>query len=274
MDFMSTIYNSIDIEKRINYLENLKNRKRKSLEQAPEGTLFVAKHGNRTQYYNRFPGFHEKGTYLSKNKGDLIKRLAQKDYDMKVLRAAENELQFLEKQKKNASKLLIKGVAEDVYTHLSKERQFLVKPIMLPDDQLIEQWQNQSFERKGFRDHFPEYYTEKGERVRSKSEILIANTLMSMNIPYHFELPLVFKNGNLIHPDFTILHVKKRKTIYLEHLGMMDDVGYNEDTISRLNDYEENNIILGDRLFLTYETRKSPLNIRILKKKLRLWLEL
>ena len=267
-------YDLKEIENRIQTLERLKDKKEKSLSQAPKGSLKISKSKNRIQYYNRFPKDHDKGIYLGKDKSELIKKLAQKDYDQRIVKAADSEIKFLNRYKDNLETFLKEDVAENVYEHLSGERKMLVKPVVLPDDQLIEQWQNQTFERKGFRDHFPEYYTEKGERVRSKSEILIANTLMSMNIPYHFELPLVLKNGNLIHPDFTILHVKKRKTIYLEHLGMMDDVGYNEDTISRLNDYEENNIILGDRLFLTYETRKSPLNIRILKKKLRLWLEL
>ena len=42
-------------------------------------------------------------------------------------------------------------------------------------EEFVKQWEAVSYVPKGFEPNYPEYYTDKGERVRSKSEILIAN---------------------------------------------------------------------------------------------------
>ena len=46
--------------------------------------------------------------------------------------------------------------------------------------------------------------TERGELVRSKSELLIANKLHSMGIEYGYEQPLNIGEGRFRYPDFTI----------------------------------------------------------------------
>lgn len=84
-------------------------------------------------------------------------------------------------------------------------------------------------------------------------------------IPYKYECPL--KLGSyVIYPDFTILKISERKVIYLEHLGMMDDHDYANNAIRRINAYQLNGIIYGDRLFTTMETKQNPLDVRVLKK--------
>ena len=51
-----------------------------------------------------------------------------------------------------------------------------------------------------------EYYTIKGERVRSKSEKIIADELYRYQIPYKYEFPLTLATHNRniqLYPDFT-----------------------------------------------------------------------
>ena len=116
-----------------------------------------------------------------------------------------------------------------------------------------------------------EYYTDKGERVRSKSEIIIANMLKTLNIPYKYECPL--KIGDiLLYPDFTILDVKGRRERYLEHFGMMGDLDYVNNMMLKISTYEKNNIFIGDKLICTFESAKRPLNISTLKNKLSMLL--
>ena len=71
---------------------------------------------------------------------------------------------------------------------------------------------------------------------------------------------LCLKSYGWIHPDFAILNKRLRKEIYWEHLGKMDDVGYVDDNIRRILMYEKNGYYLGDKLILTFETQKIPLN--------------
>ena len=94
---------------------------------------------------------------------------------------------------------------------------------------------------------------------------MIADRLFARGIPYRYECPL--KVGNkIIHPDFTILRMSDRKILYHEHCGKMDDADYKEDMVERANNYSEAGIVLGDRLFYTFESDVTPLDIRTLDR--------
>ena len=73
----------------------------------------------------------------------------------------------------------------------------------------------------------------------------------------------------MIYPDFTILQVESRKEIYWEHLGMMDNSEYCERALQKLNAYMKSDICLGDRLLISYETSKRPLDTKVLDKIIR-----
>ena len=68
--------------------------------------------------------------------------------------------------------------------------------------------------------------TERGDLVRSKSELVIADKLHARGIDYVYEQPLVLANGRTRYPDFTIADHARGVTFYWEHLGMLDDPGY------------------------------------------------
>ncbi len=68
--------------------------------------------------------------------------------------------------------------------------------------------------------------TERGDLVRSKSELVIADKLHARGIDYAYEQPLVLPNGRVRYPDFTITDHARGVTFYWEHLGMLDDPGY------------------------------------------------
>ena len=68
--------------------------------------------------------------------------------------------------------------------------------------------------------------TERGDLVRSKSELVIADKLHARGVDYAYEQPLVLPNGRTRYPDFTIADHARGVTFYWEHLGMLDDPGY------------------------------------------------
>ena len=109
-----------------------------------------------------------------------------------------------------------------------------------------------------------EIITERGERVRSKSEKIIADKLYALGIPYRYEYPLVLSGNIRVYPDFIILKLPEREEVYLEHFGRMDDEEYVESVMYKLSTYEKNRIYLGVNLFVTHETSKNPLNTRAL----------
>ena len=65
--------------------------------------------------------------------------------------------------------------------------------------------------------------TARGEMVRSKSEVIVANLLHSFNLMYAYEQPFTGRAGSVRYPDFTIGGAASGRRIFLEHLG--NDVG-------------------------------------------------
>ena len=68
--------------------------------------------------------------------------------------------------------------------------------------------------------------TERGDLVRSKSELVIADKLHARDIDYAYEQPLVLSGGRTRYPDFTIVDDASGVTYYWEHLGLLHDPGY------------------------------------------------
>lgn len=83
------------IEERIQCLEQMVVQKEKELRKAPSGILKINKHGNGWQYYMRENEKDKNGKYIKKTNEKLIKSLAQKVYDEKVMKRAEAELNIL-----------------------------------------------------------------------------------------------------------------------------------------------------------------------------------
>ena len=244
------------LELRKKELEKLKKEKEIALQNVPEGALRICDHANRTQYYHRIDPKDTSGAYIPTKNHDLICKLAQKEYDQKVLRAIDKELAITKKYLSGYPVVTV----EQIYDTLHKKRQALIQPIQESDDEFIEKWTNYDYKGKGFDVEAPEYYTAKKERVRSKSELIIADLLNRESIPYRYECPVYLRGMGQIYPDFTVLNVKKRKEYYWEHFGMMDDPSYTEEALQKLTMYEQNGIFPGEQLIITYETRKNPLS--------------
>lgn len=85
--------------------------------------------------------------------------------------------------------------------------------------------------------------TEKGEFVRSKSEVIVANLLHSKNIEYAYEKPYIGKDGTRRYPDFTINDADSGNNYYWEHLGMLVDEEYKKDWEKKQKWYKENGIL-------------------------------
>ena len=67
--------------------------------------------------------------------------------------------------------------------------------------------------------------TSRGEAVRSKSEVIVANSLDGKKIAYQYEQPLEL-DGITKYPDFTIEDDDSGVTYYWEHCGILRDPAY------------------------------------------------
>lgn len=246
------------INQEIVWWEDIIRQKKKALKKAPAGRLRVSTGHNRKQYYQVKERGDTSGEYLSKKKERLIAALAQKAYDQAILKEAEERKKRLIRMKS----LWPEETCEKIYEDLPECRRKYVNPVIPTDETIVQQWMEKPYEKTNYKMDEREYVTVNGERVRSKSEIMIANRLLERGIPYKYECKLILPDSSVLLPDFTILNVRLRKEMYYEHLGMMDDAGYVNRNILKIRDYQRNRILLGDRLFLTFETEQHPFNMQ------------
>lgn len=251
----------------------------KNLNNAPEGRLRVSMHGKRIQFYQVTVSGDNTGRYLQRSEKQLIQRLAQKDYDKRVLKLLKQEKKLLEKldlyYKTSMKKIsdqnnivmpdFYSGPEELLLRKSIEARRKLVMPIADDTETFVQGWLSETYEKKGFRDTDTEYYTGSGIRVRSKTELIIAEMLEKKEIPFYYEKPLYLKGQGTIYPDFTVLNKKRRKTMYWEHLGMMDDESYRNHALERINYYIIAGIFPGQELILTHETATRPIRTGILE---------
>jgi hypothetical protein len=232
-------------------LNQLLTSKLKALNRAPKGHLRIAqaRGGRKHQYYQITSRGDTKGTYLPHTQLPLIQRLAQKQYD-------ESLIKILSRQVAAIDQLLAASGSKitDLYKNMCQARRLLITPVTLPDDQYVELWKAVVWQGLPFAEDAPEYFTANNVKVRSKSEILIADTLGRFNVPYRYEYPLELKDGRTFHPDFLCLNVRTRREYIWEHFGLLDDPAYASRAATKLLLFSENKIFLGKNLIITTET--------------------
>lgn len=103
-----------------------------------------------------------------------------------------------------------------------------------------------------------------GQKVRSKSETIIATMLHVNKIPFHYEEALHL-GKRVIYPDFTIRHPVTGQIYYWEHFGMMDNENYAQVAFRKMQLYNINGIMLSDTLLATYESEEAPLKSNIVE---------
>ena len=258
-----------DIEYEIVFLQRYLNRTSDELNELkmkiPEGCkLSSIKHGNVYQYYKKEAGMNGNGIYIKRENMDMAKKLAQIEYDEKLIVELQKSIVSLER-------LEAKWLDDPFEVTLNKMisgKRVLVNCPFISDDLYISNWKSQKYEGLSFKEGYPEYYTRRGLRVRSKSEVIIADILDEMSIPFHYEKPLLL-NNIFVHPDFTILNIKERREIYWEHFGMMDDMDYRNNAFNKIRNYESNGFYQYDSLICTFETGKYPMNTKDIRNMIK-----
>jgi len=86
------------------------------------------------------------------------------------------------------------------------------------------------------------HLTSRGIAVRSMSELAVAEALTSAGQAYEYEKALQF-SGVTRFPDFTIADEITGRTIYWEHLGMLDNDGYRRSWDKKLAWYRANGVL-------------------------------
>ncbi len=211
-------------------------------------------------------------TYLSLNNKKQISLLATKGYAIRMDRASKLEKEQMDRCiKVLESKVNEKG--EDmadvdlVHGRLPEYMRENAAPSLITDEAYAAKWQAEKYNNR-WKKGKNILETSRGEKVRSKSEWIIANMLAEAGVPYRYEeiVPVSAQFGVFVYPDFTVLNKRTRQVFYWEHCGMMGDNEYMQSFMPKMSDYYNFGFFPGKNLLLTFESRDFPLDTHDVKK--------
>lgn len=213
------------------------------------------------QYY--WENSDGKRIYVRNAELEAVKRKLQLDYDRELC----NVVRKVRLKIDRFMKMYDMNMITDVYDRLCDARKEMVIPVVLSDNEFIEEWKRA---HEGEMNTFPEkgqYLTNKGEYVRSKSEKILADLFYKHEVPYVYEPKFELKSGGVLFPDFALLNVEQRKTIYWEHFGLVTDGEYAIKSLAKLEAYEKSGLSIGETLLFSMESEAFPLDIKRVEKK-------
>lgn len=267
-EFIPPDLTTVQLQQRLLKLKETLDEITKNKKNLSKGHLRVAQKGSaRPQYYQYTRPDDLTGKYIRKKNISFAKTLAQKDYEEDIIPILKKEIAALQEyltQTGNGHAIT------DYYENLCPARRDLITPVTLTNEQYTARWQEVSWTGRPFAPDAPYICTAHGERVRSKSEVIIADTLFRYNIPYRYEFPITLKRINsddirrdfgssiTLYPDFLCLNTRTRTELYWEHFGLMDDPEYAKKAACKLRLYTENGILPGRNLIITIETQTEP----------------
>ncbi len=269
IDVLKTLQGKIDELGAL--IQNLQTR----LKDAPAGVLLLKTSNGHQSRYLKCETM-ETLEYLGKDKEPLVKALSQKKYDQGLLKVATRQKAELERTLERLSKGNGPRTLDDVMSTMPESLKRYITLDPATNEGFIAKWSQPSPKRfyKGDVPKESPHYTMRGEHVRSKSEILIADRLYARGVPYHYELAFSPNEGvSIRHPDFTVLNTRTLEEFYWEHLGKMDDPKYSVTSKEKVEWFAAYGIVPGRRLIVTFETSMNPLNTRYVDRLIDLYLK-
>lgn len=230
-----------------------------------------------TVYYSEYSKTSKKRKYLGKGDNVKVRKIQELKFREKWDGALSERIRKLER-----CRALLSGIEdaspEAAYESLSLNYGAIpFETIDILRDERIVKWMVEMERAK--KEHPPIWSAnlvhegDDGCKYRSKSEVIEANMLRSMGVPYVSEAPL--KLGEIwIHPDFTIMNPRNYRIIYAEHVGYMVNEDYRRRFIDRLFMYMSNNIVPGVNLILLFEDANGVINTPAIERQFKAILNL
>lgn len=202
-----------------------------------------------------------KDHYISKEHQELVIALARKKYFQARLLDLQQEYAALSaflKHYKTSEK------RSDQMLRSCPELYDLLKNELTDLNESLQKWRSEPYPRKKGHEETLVHETAEGTKVRSKSEVMIANELYFADVPYRYECQHLI-NGVSYYPDFTIRNKRTGQMFIWEHFGLSTNRSYMSDTVNKLANYADAGLIHGKNFIMTYESDKMPLSITTIR---------
>lgn len=243
--------------KQVKYCKNRITELEAELKELPDGQISSYFNGYNYSWRIKLPG--QKRMYLPKKYRSLACQLAKK-------RAVTAQIADLNEEAEACAGYLSFCPGGGRLDQILKNRGIaeLISEECGPVKKNAETWQRAEYEKNA---KYPEkltFSTVRGEKVRSKSEALIANLLLMLKIPYRYEQCHII-GGYRVYPDFTVLNADTGQEILIEHFGMMNDPDYARNTAAKIKAYITAGYIPYKNILFFFEGNDMPLDMEMIQ---------
>ena len=265
-------------------MENYKKRlvkqlvaAKEELETLPAGKLLSEEKNGRKLYIH---AYYEDGNYIRKwitKRPELIRKLARKQYLLTLIDIVERNIKSVEQYQKNHVELSADTVMKGMPTHYKDlpDEYFFKNSSGTHDDGAEDvwsgfaEWAQAEYEHADYREWEKKHRTTRGLKVRSKSELTIAQILYQYDdyLALRYE-EVVYIGDKMLIPDFVIM-TKSGKKYYWEHAGLIRNPDYLKRHMEKLELYARAGITMWNNLIVTYDDEEGNLDAGIIESIIR-----
>ena len=249
------------------------NRKRQEvlrieLQECPQGRLYQKYHkaGKSNPMLKEYfvQSYIENGKQIQKgintNPGVVI-GLIKRELLEKELKSLENNEKQIEACLKNIQNFQLYSEIEKLQKRCPSVTEEMVSEALKPS--VVSAWEQEEFEQSNYKVEERRQRTRRGLKVRSKSELLIAESLYEYSIPFRYE-QILYIQDKAFAPDFTILRADGT-LVYWEHFGLTNTKEYLEHQMYKLRMYASKDIVPWKNLIITYDDPSGNVDLRIIR---------
>lgn len=251
-------------------LDGLEKRRQKANEEyakCPPGALVREIRGGKTILFDLVKENGTRKRRVITDDSEAINALARKKY-------LETELDVLNKDIAALNKLISEYTDTSVDTIIEKlperykelPRESFFRSNDMTSSSNRHHWASQPYQQSTFEPEEKIQMTSRGLKVRTKSEVIVAEKLDEADIAYRYE-QMIYIEGFSFAPDFTIM--TKDGIKYWEHAGKVNDKGYLRRHRWKMEMYERAGIVPWKNLIVTYDDPKGGLDSRIIVSEIR-----
>lgn len=258
-----SVKNKIILEEILRTMQKKQRGLAAELSAAPDGQLLLVQKDGRAVMQQCKEEHGQKRRLSLAGKPDLAAALIRKQY-------AEAELQLLKKDVTVITELLQRYNPVDYQSVLEllpeKYRQFERSQYMEGRAKTQDSWMHMPYKQSDYHPKQKVHATSQGLFVRSKSEVLLAEKLYEMKIPFRYEQTM--KIGKFtVAPDFTC-NVQKQ-LVYIEHCGLTGNAEYMKHHKWKMELYESVGIVPWKNLIVTYEDENGFINLAVMEAQMK-----
>ena len=225
-------------------------------------SVYMKKSGNghNTYYYVREKD-NSTGKYIGREETEAVRCIKESRFIRELNNRLDHNISLFEHL---ADSIKVTDF-EIINQNIPKVYQNCNMRLLKSPDEKAQIWKdNAAMTKLRFDTYLPEELnirTNDGNMVRSKSEAMIYNYLLSVGVTFAYELPIKM-GGKYCFPDFILLSEIDYKTeIIIEHQGMLSNQYYRNRFNEKLYNYYCNGFVQGINIFYTFDDIDGGLDL-------------